>query len=268
MQLSRSKLRASPLRPADKSASCLPSRVIAAKATAGKKKPAEEQRARRRTATTGRKPKTHSGVAKGCWRKQGNIARGTREGGSQPAARCTMALACARPCLLFTESLECEQRARREGGGGRGDTTYCTVRGCAHVLQLPSSVLFLSLPFRLPTVSSPRGPRTNNCPPVNSRYDTRRGRSVTPIPPAAIGDRRGCLVIRMRFAVAVLPRSPLPGAKNAPPARKNPAATIFHAGDSEYRPGTRALFARTAIGPDVLMPGFNWSTLTPFPGLT
>lgn len=149
MQLSRSKLRASPLRPADKSASCLPSRVIAAKATAGKKKPAEEQRARRRTATTGTKPKTHSGVAKGCWRKQGNIARGTREGGSQPAARCTMALACARPCLLFTESLECEQRARREGGGGEGGYHVLYRKGVC-----TRAAVTLLCPFSLSSVPS------------------------------------------------------------------------------------------------------------------
>jgi len=81
-----------------------------------------------------------------------------------------MALVCARQCLLFAESLECEQGGYhvlyRKG--------VCT-RAAVTLLYLFSLFLSLSLslPFRLPTFSRLRGPRTNNCPPVNSRYDTR-----------------------------------------------------------------------------------------------
>lgn len=81
----------------------------------------------------------------------------------------TMALACARLCLLFTESLECGQ-----GRGGKD--------GGYHVLYRKGvctrAAVTLLYPFSLSSVPSadrlsPPGPRTNNCPPVNSRYDTR-----------------------------------------------------------------------------------------------
>lgn len=145
MQLSRSKLRASLLRPADKSASCLPSRVIAARATR-RKRNREEQRTQKRMATTGRKQETP--VLQGDEGSRGTSRKGRRKRRNRPAASSTMALACTRLCLLFAESLECGQ------GGYHVLYRKGVCTRAAVTLLYPSS---LSLPFRLPTVSRLRG---------------------------------------------------------------------------------------------------------------
>lgn len=83
-----------------------------------------------------------------------------------------------------------------------------------------------------------------------------RGRSVTPIPPAAIGDRRRLPRYKNEIRrCRPFSRGRRAGSENKTPLtrKKIDATTIFHAGDSLYRLGTRALFARTVNGSDVLM---------------
>jgi len=57
-------------------------------------------------------------------------------------------------------------------------------KGCARALDGVHPPAFPSLPSILPP--RPRGPRTNNCRPVNSRYDTREERYTF----SSAGDRR------------------------------------------------------------------------------
>lgn len=181
MQLSRSKLRASPPRPADKSASCLPLRVIARRRRRGAEEDSSWSGGERERERDDREAKARERDER---RRMSGSARGERRskrrrresaGGDEEHNARSHALV----CLLLAESLEC----------GRG----CTVRGwcSAHVLQLlptlpaplalhetqpssSSSAAVTGRPRDRPTVRlSPQGPRTNNCRPVNSRYDTR-----------------------------------------------------------------------------------------------
>lgn len=241
MQLSRSKLRASPLRPADKSASCLPSRVIAARASQRKKKPEKRQ-----TQGIGRDRRVGDDEVEA--RRERYRAEDEERGGigQRRRAQCAWRLACmrARASSVFTLyriSVEC----------GRG----CTVRGCARVLHshpFPSSSPFPAYPAadRL----SPRGPRTNNCRPVNSRYDTREERYTY----FSSGNRRRSSRLP-RYKNEIRRGRLAPRAKNCIAPRKNWPLRYFtpsrHAAPArEYRLGTRALFVHTAIGSDGLMP--------------
>lgn len=107
------------------------------------------------------------GVCRGMKEAGEHSRKGRRKRRNRPAAGSTMALACTRLCLLFAESLEC-------GQGGYHVLYRKGVCTRAAVTLLYPSSLSLSL-SSVPSADrlSPRGPRTNNCPPVNSRYDTR-----------------------------------------------------------------------------------------------
>lgn len=168
MQLSRSKLRASPLRPADKSASCLPSRVIAARAT-------RRERNRAKGSERGGESRRRGGTRETRWCRRGMKEAGEHREENEGKERSSPGGeehngACMRT-PVFTL---CRISRMRTEEGARGYHVLYRKRVCtraAVTLLYPLSLSLSSVPSadRL----SPRGPRTNNCPPVNSRYDTR-----------------------------------------------------------------------------------------------